>query len=39
LAVSERLVIEGEEVVGWMFELGLAAYNLVRMRKLIPDLA
>ena len=29
----------GEELVGWMFELGLAAYNLVRMRKLIPDLA
>jgi transposase len=28
----------GEELVGWMFELGLAAYNLVRMRKLIPDL-
>jgi transposase len=27
----------GEELVGWMFELGLAAYNLVRMRKLIPD--
>jgi hypothetical protein len=29
----------GEELVGWMFELGLAAYNLVRMRKLIPDIA
>jgi len=29
----------GEELVGWMFELGLAAYNLVRMRKLIPDFA
>jgi transposase len=29
----------GEELVGWMFEFGLAAYNLVRMRKLIPDLA
>jgi transposase len=28
----------GEELVGWMFELGLAAYNLVRMRKLIADL-
>src|SRR2546425_1169807 len=28
----------GEELVGWMFELGLAAYNLVHMRKLIADL-
>jgi len=28
----------GEEIIGWMFELGLAAYNLVRMRKLIADL-
>ena len=28
----------GEELVGWMFELSLAAYNLVRMRKLIADL-
>jgi transposase len=27
----------GEELVGWMFELSLAAYNLVRMRKLLPD--
>jgi transposase len=26
----------GEESVGWMFELSLAAYNLVRMRKLLP---
>jgi transposase len=29
----------GKERVGWMFELGLAAYNLVRMRKLVPDAA
>jgi transposase len=29
----------GEELVGWMFQFGLAAYNLVRMRKLVPDLA
>jgi hypothetical protein len=29
----------GEESVGWMFQLGLAVYNLVRMRKLVPDLA
>jgi len=29
----------GEESVGWMFQLSLAAYNLVRMRKLVPDLA
>ena len=29
----------GEEVVGWMFQLSLAAYNLVRMRKLVPDRA
>ena len=29
----------GEELVEWMFELSLAAYNLVRMRKLVPDLA
>jgi transposase len=28
----------GEPLVGWMFELSLAAYNLVRMRKLVPDL-
>ena len=27
----------GEQLVGWMFQLSLAAYNLVRMRKLIPD--
>jgi transposase len=29
----------GEELVGWMFDLSLAAYNLVRMRNLVPDLA
>jgi len=29
----------GEPLVGWMFELSLAAYNLVRMRKLVPDAA
>jgi hypothetical protein len=29
----------GEPLVGWMFELSLAAYNLVRMRKLLPDSA
>jgi transposase len=29
----------GEESVGWMFQLGLAAYNLVRMRKLVSDFA
>jgi hypothetical protein len=29
----------GEELVGWMFHLGLAAYNLVRMRKLVSDFA
>lgn len=29
----------GEELVGWMFDLSLAAYNLVRMRKLVPDAA
>jgi hypothetical protein len=29
----------GEESVGWMFLLSLAAYNLVRMRKLLPDVA
>jgi transposase len=29
----------GEELVGWMFELSLAAYNLVRMRRLLPDAA
>ena len=29
----------GEESVCWMFQLSLAAYNLVRMRKLVPDLA
>ena len=29
----------GEELVGWMFELSLAAYNLVRMRNLAPDFA
>jgi transposase len=28
----------GEELVGWMFDLSLAAYNLVRMRNLTPDL-
>jgi transposase len=28
----------GEELVGWMFELSLAAYNLVRMRKLVAGL-
>lgn len=27
----------GEELVGWMFQLGLAAYNLVRIRKLVSD--
>jgi transposase len=27
----------GEEKVGWMFDLSLAAYNLVRMRNLRPD--
>jgi hypothetical protein len=29
----------GEELVGWMFDLSLAAYNLVRMRKLVADVA
>jgi len=29
----------GEPLVGWMFELSLAAYNLVRMRNLLPDVA
>jgi len=29
----------GKESVGWMFELSLAAYNLVRMRKLLPHVA
>ena len=29
----------GERRVGWMFDLSLAAYNLVRMRKLLPDVA
>src|SRR5215510_3369779 len=29
----------GEQLVGWMFELSLAAYNLVRMRRLLPDAA
>ena len=29
----------GEELVGWMFQFSLAAYNLVRMRKLVPDFA
>lgn len=29
----------GEELVGWMFQLSLAAYNLVRMRKLVVELA
>ena len=28
----------GERRVAWMFEFSLAAYNLVRMRKLAPDL-
>jgi transposase len=28
----------GEELVGWMFDLSLAAYNLVRIRNLAPDL-
>lgn len=27
----------GEGRVAWMFEFSLAAYNLVRMRKLVPD--
>lgn len=27
----------GVELVGWMFDLSLAAYNLVRMRNLAPD--
>jgi transposase len=27
----------GEGLVDWMFDLSLAAYNLVRMRKLAPD--
>ena len=27
----------GEGLVAWMFQLGLAAYNLVRMRKLVSD--
>jgi transposase len=27
----------GEELVGWMFDLSLAAYNLVRIRNLAPD--
>ena len=29
----------GEQLVGWMFELSLAAYNLVRMRNLLPGRA
>src|SRR5262249_35696215 len=27
----------GEPLVGWMFELSLAAYNLIRMRTLLPE--
>jgi transposase len=29
----------GEELVGWMFDLSLAAYNLLRMRKLVVERA
>lgn len=29
----------GQRRVEWMFEFSLAAYNLVRMRKLVPDFA
>ena len=29
----------GEALVGWMFDLSLAAYNLIRMRKLVPEAA
>jgi len=29
----------GEQRVAWMFEFSLAAYNLVRMRNLVPDFA
>jgi hypothetical protein len=29
----------GEELVGWRFELSLAAYDLIRMRRLLPDAA
>jgi transposase len=29
----------GEELVGWMFELSLAAYNLLRLRRLLTDAA
>jgi len=29
----------GKQRVGWMFDLSLAAYNLIRMRKLLPDAA
>jgi len=36
---QRKTLYRGEELVGWMFELSLAAYNLVRMRKLAPDLA
>jgi transposase len=39
VAGHRKTRFRGEQRVGWMFDLSLAAYNLVRMRKLAPDVA
>jgi hypothetical protein len=39
VAGQRKTRFRGVDRVGWMFELGLAAYNLVRMRKLAPQTA
>jgi len=39
VALLRKVRHRGRARVGWMFTLGVAAYNLVRMRKLIPQAA
>lgn len=36
VAVMRKTRHKGTELVGWMFTFSLAAYNLVRMRQLVP---
>ena len=36
VGVMRKTRHKGTELVGWMFTFSLAAYNLVRMRKLVP---
>jgi len=36
VGVMRKTRHKGTQLVGWMFTFSLAAYNLVRMRQLVP---